>query len=516
MQYSSSGSEHNVLNTIIQNARNLLMRQASIVHSELGVDDYIRICREIYSMAGKEASLAFFGFMRSRFSEIIQGNIDDNDLLAFIEKQLDNTELLNRIASDMKDLDKLLDDMVALCALWIDFERGTKEHLRPIYKMILINTQNGEYGEDGLEKLGETTRIVQSILGIYVRLEHVSATGAVVQAIKVADSIYLVMDDINGHQTSTMVEDVFYVLQKVQYRAISTGDIQAACATFNQVAGIIGNDLKEALFRSLMESQSIYGEWIQIPTNLTQGSWHAMLEEYFKKFRQPIPEYISSKYSFIHCLNNIEECLNCIGKFQDQMLQCFQQEFTNEQDILLIESAVQALDSVKVDIHNIQDTGCNYALNMLKIHVADPLNLFGSIDFNMDEEIYNTYQSDNVFVQQLTSALIPVFKHLQICFAPNTKSKCICILLERVCKYMEIAILSKRFSIYGALYFDEAIRQVMSSCTAFEQHARKQFTVLLHISDILNVTANDDLTDVITLYGEAFVEQYRALKLAES
>ena len=53
--------------------------------------------------------------------------------------------------------------------------------------------------------------------------------------------------------TTSMVDDVFYVLQQCTRRAISTLNLQSVLATVNNAVNLLNNEYKEALHRKLRE-----------------------------------------------------------------------------------------------------------------------------------------------------------------------------------------------------------------------------------------------------------------------
>ena len=50
-----------------------------------------------------------------------------------------------------------------------------------------------------------------------------------------------------GSPTSTVVDDVFYIVQKGAQRAMATGSVQCACAVLGRVVDLLAVGLKGAL-----------------------------------------------------------------------------------------------------------------------------------------------------------------------------------------------------------------------------------------------------------------------------
>ncbi|XP_954181.1 uncharacterized protein TA20105 [Theileria annulata] len=479
-------SEMNSLNRVILKSKNLLNRQGNSVLTELGTIYYIKIVREIHLYSSTEASKIFIDFIKTNLlpnhisTQITEPQLDKQNqmvetngfeisekadltqlnnsdslnsaseaIISELEKTLKDSNFVNMITSEVK-YQKLLDNIAIMASLWIDFETSLRETTAPIYPNLLVKQDEKEYSPDGLVFLSNATKMIQSILSAYVHLQHAFTLKTVVQAIQVSDTIYI--SENENTLTSTLVDDVFFILQKSQHRSIGTGDIQTACATFNQVSSIISNELKNALTHNLVQSQPIYEKWTQKLENLMNGSLYNMLDEYFKRTRGGFPELIGGftlnchfKNSFVHSLNNIEECLGLLAKFKEEMSECFSKEFLKQKEKnLLVENAIQELDSVETELEQILETCCNYALNIkiLKISVVSVLDI--------------------------------VLSHIKSSYSPNVGLKCMNNLLEKLCKYLENMVLEKKFTIYGAVYFDGAVRSLVHSCSKHNQELRKQ------------------------------------------
>eukprot|EP00375_Theileria_parva_P003438 XP_766120.1 hypothetical protein [Theileria parva strain Muguga] len=291
-------SEINSLNRVIFNSKNLLNRQGNSVLTELGTIYYIKIVREIHLYSSTEASRIFIdfikanllpnynsthsietqldkqnkmveinGFEKSEKAELAHLNNSDSlnlvseTIISELEKALKDPNFVNMITSEVK-YQKLLDNIAIMASHWLDFETALRETTGPIYANLLVKQDEKEYSPDGLVFLSNATKMIQSILSAYVHLQHAFTLKTVVQAIQVSDTIYI--SENENTLTSTLVDDVFFILQKSQHRSIGTGDIQTACATFNQVSSIISNELKNSLTDNLIQSQPIYEKWTQV------------------------------------------------------------------------------------------------------------------------------------------------------------------------------------------------------------------------------------------------------------
>ncbi|EDO05989.1 COG4 transport family protein [Babesia bovis T2Bo] len=505
------------LDGIIKCAGVLLLSQAQAVHNELGSSDYLRICREIHALTSAEACMIFRSFLISGFAPLIGDSNIDSDVdavLSNIESSLSDDAIFFDYVSDMKTLDRVLDDIAYLSSLWCGYEASYQSIVSPIQRSMIGSIDFTPVGTDNVGSCTDATCILQSILSLYVRLENAAVTNSLNHAIN-SDAIYITsVDEGYVASTSTIVDDSFFVLQKAQHRAVSTGDVQAACATLNQVIAIIQGTLKGALVRNLLDSQNIYKVYLENPDNLVNYSWHKMLHEYFEHNKQDLPESVPSRFSFIHCVNNIEECFNFLSKFKTEISSCFTQEFSQQtNDKLLVESTLESLDAVMHDFHELLDMACKSALSILKYHIFEPLNAFSSISFVIDEESYSLCMSENPFLENVSVTLRLVFGHLSTFYLSSSYLRCMETLTERICKFLEHSILDKHFTMYGAVYLDSIVRSLMHVCTSYEQNNRSQFATLLLITDVLNCGTHEETSHLYSQGSRELIDRYFSLRI---
>ena len=93
---------------------------------------------------------------------------------------------------------------------------------------------------------GSFSKVVQDITGFYVILEGFFMVENVRKAIRIDE---LVRDGL----TTSMVDDVFYVLQSCIRRAISTSNISSVIAVLSGASSLLSNEYQEALQQKIRE-----------------------------------------------------------------------------------------------------------------------------------------------------------------------------------------------------------------------------------------------------------------------
>lgn len=245
-------------------------------------DDFEGAVESLEQVGGGTAD--FVGVLNNLFNYIalsIEGNEEllrsfageDGIVFAIQELQQEcnarGPVILKRYAENRK-LPKLIKDMAALTKNLISVGNTEGPDPREIAlyleeMQVLIQTSEDylyfvitrvrEAGSAGAQvspratntyKTGAFARSVQELTRFYVALEEFFMEENVKKAIKIDE---FVPDAI----TTSMVDDVFYVLQTCSRRAISTSNIQAVLAVLNRVNDLLNNEYKEALLRKIRE-----------------------------------------------------------------------------------------------------------------------------------------------------------------------------------------------------------------------------------------------------------------------
>lgn len=93
---------------------------------------------------------------------------------------------------------------------------------------------------------GSFSKVIQDVTGFYVILEGFFMVENVRKAIRIDEHV---PDSL----TTSMVDDVFYVLQSCLRRAISTSNISSVIAVLSNAGSLLGNDYHEALQQKIRE-----------------------------------------------------------------------------------------------------------------------------------------------------------------------------------------------------------------------------------------------------------------------
>ncbi|SCO93221.1 conserved Plasmodium protein, unknown function [Plasmodium malariae] len=216
-------------------------------------------------------------------------------------------------------------------------------------------------------------------------------------------------------------------------------------------------------------------------------------------------QIINSKFSYPHCINNLDACYQYIQKYKMFISNYFMEKFIENNNenkkevqnyLLMFNNALANYDNLLKDYEKINMENCKTLLNILKIHFISQLVIIENINFDITHEQYSYYQLNDPYIQNLINRIKLILYHISLYYNQSIFHISINLLAEKICKYIERIIRTKKFSIYGCVQIDNDIRNLMLFFTSLTNiNIKKEFSKLFEICELLNVSDIQDFKD---------------------
>jgi hypothetical protein len=130
-----------------------------------------------------------------------------------------------------RELDILLSEMTMCTARGELYMRFLKRRLSSDLDIL---SQEGEVTDtigivEKLIKDSQTSHSMQELTGYYIMMEDYFMRESVAKAVGMDEKV----ESVHGGYTSSMVDDVFFIIQKSVRRSISSGSVDGICAMLN-------------------------------------------------------------------------------------------------------------------------------------------------------------------------------------------------------------------------------------------------------------------------------------------
>jgi hypothetical protein len=287
--------------------------------------------------------------------------------------------------------------------------------------------------------------------------------------------------------TSSMADDIFFVLQKCTRRAFSSGNVDGACAVLNNASSLLLTEFRSQLQLRLQAS----------PTTSTTLDLTGMLQG-----KSRAPERRENEVggaSYMVALNDVEVSMNNIQKLAGELqaegakLGASATDRTKRK----LDSCLADLSSVTTSFKELRQTGVACVVRSVLVPALEPaISAFSSFSHSLSEEDFSNYEVNDPFVQQLLIAIESALSDIKVKLIPAVFEHVFSELTTELAVLMEQQILGCEFNQLGGVQLDKDLRSLtsyLSSLTSWP--VRDRFTRLMQIATLLTLETVNELFD---------------------
>ncbi|XP_028390534.1 conserved oligomeric Golgi complex subunit 4 [Phyllostomus discolor] len=338
---------------------------------------------------------------------------------------------------------------------------------------------------------------MQELIGLYITMEEYFMRETVNKA--VALDTYE-----KGQLTSSMVDDVFYIVKKCIGRALSSSSIDCLCAMINLATTELESDFRDVLCNKLrMGFPATTFQDIQRGVTSAVNIMHSSLQQ--GKFdTKGIESTDEAKLSFLVTLNNVEICSENISTLKKTLesdcTKLFSQGIGGEQAQAKFDSCLSDLAAVSNKFRDLLQEGLTELNNTaIKPQVQPWINTFLSVSHNIEEEEFNDYEANDPWVQQFILNLEQQMAEFKASLSPVIYDNLTSLMTSFVAAELERVVLKSTFNRLGGLQFDKELRSLIAYLTTVTTWTiRDKFARLSQMATILNL---ERVTEILDYWG---------------
>ncbi|KAM8774147.1 conserved oligomeric Golgi complex subunit 4 [Rhynchonycteris naso] len=338
---------------------------------------------------------------------------------------------------------------------------------------------------------------MQELIGLYITMEEYFMRETVNKA--VALDTYE-----KGQLTSSMVDDVFYIVKKCIGRALSSSSIDCLCAMINLATTELESDFRDILCNKLrMGFPATTLQDIQRGVTSAVNIMHSSLQQ--GKFdTKGIESTDEAKLSFLVTLNNVEICSENISTLKKTLesdcTKLFSQGIGGEQAQAKFDSCLSDLAAVSNKFRDLLQEGLTELNNTaIKPQVQPWINNFLSVSHNIEEEEFNDYEANDPWVQQFILNLEQQMAEFRASLSPVIYDSLTNLMTSFVAVELERVVLKSTFNRLGGLQFDKELRSLIAYLTTVTTWTiRDKFARLSQMATVLNL---ERVTEILDYWG---------------
>jgi hypothetical protein len=284
--------------------------------------------------------------------------------------------------------------------------------------------------------------------------------------------------DSSTGETSSCVDDVFFILKKVTNRCISTAHLDTITSMINLIIKVIDSEYIEFFQRKMSTAFSGHESGNSKAVEL-------------------------AKLAYMVVLNNLDVSALYIQRLSDEALKHADKNLIDGEEYQRLEKALTQLGGMSDKMKKRLNAGLEQLfLQTLKPRIR-PLyqEAYRDVKYVLDEDEYNEADSNDLFVRRFTqgfSKLIDIYRRT---LTETNFAHMLDLIVAAVVKQWEKIVLQTRFNQLGALRFDKDLRSLthyLSNLTDWS--TRDKMTRLNQTATILSFEMVSSLYDCLARF----------------
>eukprot|EP00930_Biecheleria_cincta_P017318 TRINITY_DN13802_c0_g2_i2.p1 TRINITY_DN13802_c0_g2~~TRINITY_DN13802_c0_g2_i2.p1 ORF type:complete len:645 (-),score=163.80 TRINITY_DN13802_c0_g2_i2:75-2009(-) len=444
------------------------------------------------------------------FVVVVRGLLEEADIqgMRVIDKfSKDHAKVFSQqTLPDMREVGAVLEETAMITQRVQQFHTYIHDVARSVVEMVedkaafAESLPAGHSEQDGLPENTKLVHRVQELVSNYVLVEQNFLLQSVEKAIAETDSL----DPYDPDQlTTTLVDDAFFILRESMLRSITTCDINAVCAVVNNVNAAVSNELRQALASNLSDGRGRYSNWVTHPKNLVlPKKGDHPLASLFMDQEGKIRANLTASVSWPHSMNNVQQCLENLDRLKESVEETFDEYFPpdgpDKDKRVMFQHCMDQLANSKSELETLHANQCKDGLNILKIHLRPMMEPLDKLDYNISEAQYADFQVNDPFAKGFNYQADIIHQHIKAVLNPVSAEEIMQQMADQTCRRIEKAALTKRFSIFGAVQFDNDVRAICAFFTnVSEQALRHKFARLNEMASLLNLESVEELKEIL-------------------
>ncbi|KAL6583500.1 Golgi transport complex subunit 4 [Orobanche minor] len=366
---------------------------------------------------------------------------------------------------DPREIELYLEEMLSLTQLGEDY---TEHMVSTIKGLTSVDPELGPRATKAFRS-GNFSKVSQETIGYYVILEGFFMVENVRKAIQIDEHV---LDSL----TTSMVDDVFYVLQSCCRRAILTSNISSVIAVLSSAVSLLGGEYSEALQQKMREPN--------LGAKMFLGGVGV----------QKIGTEIAT------ALNNMDVSSEYALKLHHEIEEQCVEAFPTPADRERIKSCLTELNEMSNGFKKALNIGMEHLVAGLTPRIRPVLDSVATISYEISEAEYADNEVNDPWVQRLLHAVETNVAWLQPMMTSNNYDAFLHLVIDFIVRRLEVIMMQKRFSQLGGLQLDRDVRTLVSHFSSMTQRTvRDKFSRLTQMATVLNL---EKVSEILDFWGE--------------
>ena len=328
---------------------------------------------------------------------------------------------------------------------------------------------------DRMLAMSDLAKYSQESLGDYIALEQFFMSENVKLAISLDSSE-------QDQLTTSMLDDVFFIVKKCVGRGISSQNVDCICAVLNNAVTLLESDFIKTFQETIKAG---------LPNTYLDQAYSVLHSATGAKLA--VADTDKQKQQFLSYLNNAESGLEYITRLQSsigselsslQSSSCLSSKQTDK-----INSCMTGLPAVQASLRATLDSGlAALRSSVVKPRVKPWVDGFCLVTHNLTDEMFSDFAANDPWVQQTILNIDMLLKSFKLSLTQTNFDSFVNIVASEVTLQLEKAVTKTSFNRLGGLQFDKEVRGLSSFLASVTSWSiRDKFSRLQQMAAILNI-----------------------------
>eukprot|EP00899_Mesostigma_viride_P022766 jgi/Mesvir1/3674/Mv14963-RA.2 len=342
-------------------------------------------------------------------------------------------------------------------------------------------------------RTGAFNRAVQELVGFYLSMEEFFLLENVLKAIRIDEAP---VDAL----TSSMVDDVFFILQKCATRAVSTANTQCMCALLNHVTNVLGNEFRTGIQRKFRSSSFAPAKMFAAAISGGQPS-SGLSGAVATIAAAPVigmagggvgggasdaaSAEASAKRAVAEVcipLNNVDVACEYVLKFKHKMEEFCAEMFVSAGEREKVKSCLGDLLEVNGQLKQLLTAGLEQVVAGLMPLLRPVLDTLVNVKYVLDEEEYAENEVNDPWVQRVLAQVDMCLEVVNSSLTSNCLDALVHLVIDAVVLRLEAIVTQKKFNQLGGLQMDRDVRALVGHFSGLAQRTvRDKFARLTQV-----------------------------------
>ena len=336
---------------------------------------------------------------------------------------------------------------------------------------------------DRMLAMSDLAKFSQESLGDYIALEQFFMSENVKLAISLDSSE-------QDQLTTSMLDDVFFIVKKCVGRGISSQNVDCICAVLNNAVTLLESDFIKTFQETIKAG---------LPNTYLDQAYSVLHSATGAKLA--VADTDKQKQQFLSYLNNAESGLEYITRLQTSIgselssLQASSSLSSKQTD--KISSCMTGLPAVQARLRATLDSGlAALRTSVIKPRVKPWVDGFCLVTHNLTDEMFSDFAANDPWVQQTILNIDMLLKSFKLSLTQTNFDSFVNIVASEVTLQLEKAVTKTSFNRLGGLQFDKEVRGLSSFLASVTSWSiRDKFSRLQQMAAILNIEAPNEIEE---------------------